>query len=95
MAVIKYLRLALEAVFIYFFIGVLFSFEHNNAILRIWVFTLLIFASFIFLRLYLDKTKAKNLLNSTIVFFVVFSLAQTAKNIFELKPGNQVFAKNA
>lgn len=85
MAVIKYLRLALEAVFIYFFSGVLFSFEHNNAILRIWVFTLSIFALFIFLRLYLDKTKAKNLLNSTIVFFVVFSLTQASKNIFELK----------
>lgn len=85
MAVIKYLRLALEAVFIYFFIGVLFSFENNNAILRIWVFTLLIFALFIFLRLYLNKNKATNLLNSTIVFFVVFSLTQASKNIFELK----------
>lgn len=86
MTIIKHVRLILEAVFIYFFINIAFSFENNNnLILRIWVFTILIFALFIFLRLYLNKDKAKNLFNSTIIFFVIFSLTQALKNIFELK----------
>ncbi len=85
-AIIKYVRLILEAVFIYFFINISFPFGNNsNLILRIWVFTISIFALFIFLRLYSNKDKAKNLFNSTIIFFIIFSLTQALRNILALK----------
>lgn len=81
--IIDFIRVSLELIFISLFIySALLFINLRAAILRISVLTVLIFILFVIRRLWLAKDKLKNLLNPTIIFFIVLSLTQTLKNIY-------------
>jgi len=81
--IISCIRILSELVFISLFIySLTFLNTDTISVLRICIFTAAIFILFLIRKFCLDKNKLKDLLNPTIVFFLVFSLAQTLRNVY-------------
>lgn len=79
---INFIKISLEIIFISVFLYSSFFLNNNYGLfLRIWILTILIFILFVIQSIRLNKDNLKNLLNPVIIFFIIFSAAQTTKNI--------------
>lgn len=79
---IKFGRIFLETTLMMVFLFYLFYPQQNYSLLtRICLITLLIITTFIFVAIVFDRKEFKKIFNLTNLFFIVFSIAQTIKNI--------------